>query len=92
MREDIENRTVSISVQSAKLTGRDGGATSIEVNGRIRSFERIARKHQVRYRIEKDTESTLPKWTVYFKASQADALTAACIERAEHYRAASASP
>lgn len=110
MQEDIENRTVSISVQSAKLTGRvlkaaiaaalrkmeesrttpqvgrnsmkrligrDGGATSIEVTGRIRSFERIARKHQVRYHIEKDTESTPPKWTVYFKANQADALTAA---------------
>ena len=64
-------------MQSAKFTGRDGGATSIEVHGRIRSFDRIARKHQVRYRIEKNTASTPSKWTVYFKANQADALTAA---------------
>lgn len=110
MQEDIEQRTISITVQSAKLTGRvmkaaiaaalqkmeqnrlnprvgnnslkrlagrDGGANTIEVTGRIRSFERYARKHQVRYHIEKEPGSNPPKWTVYFKANQADALTAA---------------
>lgn len=110
MQEDIEQRTVSISVQASKLTGRvlkaaitaalqkmeqerntpkvgrnsmrrltarDPGANNIEVTGRIRSFERYARKHQVRYHIEKDVGTDPPKWTVYFKASQADALTAA---------------
>lgn len=110
MQEDIEQRTVSISVQASKLTGRvlkaaitaalqkmeqerntpkvgrnsmkrltarDPGANTIEVTGRIRSFERYARKHQVRYHIEKDVGNDPPKWTVYFKANQADALTAA---------------
>lgn len=110
MQEDIEQRTVSISVQASKLTGRvlkaaitaalqkmeqerntprvgrnsmrrltarDPGANNIEVTGRIRSFERYARKHQVRYHIEKDVGTDPPKWTVYFKANQADALTAA---------------
>ncbi len=110
MQEEIEQRTISITVQSAKLTGRvlksaiaatlqkmeqnrlnpkvgnnslkrlmgrDGGANTIEVTGRIRSFERYARKHQVRYHIEKDVGSDPPKWTIYFKANQADALTAA---------------
>lgn len=110
MQEDIEQRTVSISVQASKLTGRvlkaaitaalqkmeqerntpkvgrnsmkrltarDPGANTIEVTGRIRSFERYARKHQVRYHIEKDVGTDPPKWTVYFKANQADALTAA---------------
>lgn len=110
MQEELEQKTVSISIQSAKLTGRvlksaiettlrkieqergmpkvgrnsmkrlagrDGGANTIEVTGRIRSFERYARKHQVRYHIEKDIGSDPPKWTVYFKANQADALTAA---------------
>ena len=36
-----------------------------------------ARKHQVRYHIEKELGTDPPKWTVYFKANQADALTAA---------------
>ncbi len=110
MQEEIEQRTISITVQSAKLTGRvlksaiaatlqkmeqnrlnpkvgnnslkrlagrDGGTNTIEVTGRIRSFERYAKKHQVRYHIEKEVGSDPPKWTIYFKANQADALTAA---------------
>lgn len=60
-----------------RLTYKDPGANAIEVSGRIRSFERYARKHQVRYHIEKELGTDPPKWTVYFKANQADALTAA---------------
>lgn len=110
MQEELEQRTVSITIQSAKVTGRvlksaiaatlrkmeqernspkvgrntmkrlsgrDGGTNTIEVTGRIRSFERYARKYHVRYHIEKEVGSNPPKWTVYFKANQADALTAA---------------
>ncbi len=110
MQEELGQRTVSVSVQAAKLSGRvlkaavaamlrrmeqerntpkvgrnsmkrlsgrDGGANTIEVTGRIRSFERIARKHEVRYHMEKNAGTTPPTWTVYFKANQADALTAA---------------
>ena len=110
VQEDIEQRTISVTVQASKLTGRvlkaaiaavlqkmeqerktpkvgrnsmkrltarDPGANTIEVTGRIRSFERYARKHQVRYHIEKEVGTDPPKWTVYFKANQADALTAA---------------
>ena len=110
MQEDIEQRSISISIQAAKLSGRvlrsaiaaalrkmeqerntpkvgrnsmkrlagrDGGSNTIEVTGRIRSFERYARKHQVLYHIEKEPGTDPPRWTVYFKANQADALTAA---------------
>lgn len=110
MQEELEQRTVSVTVQAAKLSGRvlkaaiaaalrkmeqerntpkvgrntmkrlagrDGGTNTIEVSGRIRSFERYARKHQVRYHIEKEIGVDPPRWTVYFKANQADALTAA---------------
>ena len=110
MQEEIEQRTVSVTIQAAKLSGRvlkaaiaaalrkmeqerntpkvgrntmkrlagrDGGMNTIEVSGRIRSFERYARKHQVRYHIENEVGVDPPRWTVYFKANQADALTAA---------------
>ena len=109
MQEEIDQRTVSITVQAAKLSGRvlkaaitaalhkmqqqrhsvkvgrnslkrlaqgDGGMNTIEVSGRLRSFERYARKYQIRYHIEKEVGSKPPRWTVYFKANQADALTA----------------
>ena len=75
MQEEIDQRTVSITVQAAKLSG--GGMNTIEVSGRLRSFERYARKYQIRYHIEKEVGSKPPRWTVYFKANQADALTAA---------------
>ena len=55
-----------------RLAGRDGGSNTIEVTGRIHSFERIAVKHKVRYRIEKDMGANPPKWTVYFKTNQTD--------------------
>ena len=110
LQEEVEQRTISVSIQAAKLTGRvlkdalvvvlrkmeeghttpkvgrndlkklmgkDGGAENIEVTGRIRSFERYARKHKVRYSIEKNGSTTPPVWTVYFKANQAKALQAA---------------
>ena len=73
-----ERNTPKVGRNSMKrLTARDPGANTIEVTGRIRSFERYARKHQVRYHIEKEVGTDPPKWTVYFKANQADALTAA---------------
>lgn len=125
MQEELEQRTVSVSVQAAKLSGRvlkaaieatlrkmeqerntpkvgrnsmrrlagrDGGANTIEVSGRIRSFERYARKHQVRYHIEKEPGTDPPKWTVYFKANQADALTAAFKEYTQKDLARNARP
>jgi hypothetical protein len=73
-----ERTTPKVGRNSMKrLTYKDPGANTIEVSGRIRSFERYARKHQVRYHIEKELGTNPPKWTVYFKANQADALTAA---------------
>ena len=98
MQEELEQRTVSVTVQAAKLSGRvlkaaiaaalrkmeqerntpkvgrntmkrlagrDGGMNTIEVSGRIRSFERYARKHQVRYHIEKEVGVDPPRWTKF---------------------------
>lgn len=65
-----------------RLTRRDGGANTIDVGGRIKSFEKVAQKYQVRYHIEKVRGSQPPKWTIFFKANQADAITAALKEYA----------
>lgn len=73
-----ERTTPKVGRNSMKrLAGRDGGSEKITVDGRIRSFERYARKYGVYYHIEKDPLSKPPKWTVYFKANQADALDSA---------------
>lgn len=68
--------------QSIKRMNRTiGGDTSnLEVAGRIQSFERYARKHQISYHVEKDIGTNPPKWTVYFKAKQADAIMSAFSE------------
>ena len=60
-----------------RLTAQTPDAHKIEVEDRIRSFERYAKKYKVRYHVEKDISVSPPKWTVYFKASQADAIEAA---------------
>lgn len=64
--------------QSYKRLTRTGGATDeIEVSGRIRTFERFARKYKVGYKLTKDGSVDPPKWTVYFRTDQAGALQAA---------------
>ena len=110
MQEELERKSISVTVQAAKLTGRvmraavaaalrkiekerntpkvgrnsmrrltaqTPDAHKIEVEDRIRSFERYAKKYKVRYHVEKDITVSPPKWTVYFKASQADAIETA---------------
>ena len=100
MQEELERKSISVTVQATKLTGRvmraaiaaalrkiekerntpkvgrnsmrrltaqTPDAHKIEVEERIRSFERV----------EKDVSVSPPKWTVYFKANQADAIEAA---------------
>lgn len=68
-----------------ELVGQGQGVTNIEIaDGNIRSFERVARKYGVDYALKKDREK--PRYLVFFKAKDADALTAAF----EEYTARSA--
>lgn len=118
MQEEVENRTVSLSISTTKLTGRvlkaaiakylnhrhavkagkqhDGsvspqgkqtvkqlgeqgqGVSNIEQpNLRVRSFDRVARKYGVDYAIRKDSSTDPPKYQIFFKGKDADAITAA---------------
>ncbi len=65
--------------QSVKqLVGQDQGATNIEITDKnIKGFERIARKYGVDFALKKDKTGEIPKYLVFFKARDADALTAA---------------
>jgi hypothetical protein len=65
--------------QTVKQLARQGqGVTNIEItNKNIKSFESVARKYGVDFALKKDNTETPPKWLVFFKAKDADALTAA---------------
>lgn len=65
--------------QSVKqLVGQNQGVTNIEITDKnIKDFERIARKYGVDFALKKDKTGEVPKYLVFFKARDADALTAA---------------
>jgi len=64
-----------------QLIGQNQGVSNIEINDpSIRDFERIARKYGVDYAVKKDRSASPPKYLIFFKARDADALTAAFAE------------
>ena len=64
-----------------QLIGQNQGVSNIEVtDSNIKSFERVARKYGVDYAIKKDRSGEVPKYLVFFKARDTDALTAAFTE------------
>lgn len=64
-----------------QLVGQNQGVANIEINDPdIRDFERIARKYGVDYAVKKDRSASPPKYLIFFKAHDADALTAAFSE------------
>ena len=66
-----------------QLIGQNQGVSNIEINDpSIKEFERIARKYGVDYAIKRDRSSNPPKFLVFFKSRDADALTAAFNEYA----------
>ena len=51
---------------------------NIEITDKnIRDFDRVARKYGVDYALKKDKSGEIPKYLVFFKARDGDALTAA---------------
>jgi len=110
LQDELNNKSVAISVKAAKLTGRllakamqaflrqaraapraksgkqsvksltkqGASLANIEITGdNIGDFKRVARKYNVGFALQRDTTETLPRWIVFFKAKDADALTAA---------------
>ena len=64
-----------------QLIGQNQGVSNIEINDpSIKDFERIARKYGVDYAVKKDRSASPPKYLIFFKGRDADALTAAFSE------------
>jgi hypothetical protein len=119
LQEEVEQRSVTLAVNTAKLTGRvlktaiskflahqkevkaakaraspdvrpkgkqsvkelvgqNQGVANIEISDKnIKDFDRVARKYGVDYAVKKDRTTSPPKYLVFFKARDGDALTAA---------------
>jgi len=109
MQEQINEKSVALSIKAAKLTGRvlaqamraflkkareptvqhghqsvksltkqGSSLTNIEISSEnIGDFKKTARKYNVDFALKRDDSESPPKWLVFFKAKDADALTAA---------------
>ena len=83
MQRQTQNRKVYRGKQSVKHLLQQGGgastgASTIEVSSAsIRTFERVARKYGVDFAVRKDSAAEKPRYLIFFKARDADAMTAA---------------
>ena len=63
-----------------KLVGQNQGVSNVELSGEdIKAFERVARKYGVDYAVKK-VKGDVPRFLIFFKARDADALNAALEE------------
>ena len=59
-----------------KLIGQNQGVSSVDITkSGIKDFERIARRYGVDFAVTRDKSVQPPRYTVFFKAKDADALT-----------------
>lgn len=64
-----------------QLVGQNAGVTNIAItDDNIKGFEKVARKYGVDFALKKDASVSPPRWMVFFKSRDADALTAAFSE------------
>ena len=64
--------------QSVKqLIGQNQGVASAEIDGCTKDFEKIARKYGVDYAVKKESGTKQPKYFVFVKAKDSEALNAA---------------
>lgn len=74
--------TVVHGKQSVKqLLGQNQGATNVEIDkDGIRDFERLAKKYGVDFAVRKDKSVDPPRYLVFVRSKDADALDAICKE------------
>ena len=83
-REAEKNAPIKGKQTVKQLVGQGQGVSSMDIgDSGIRDFKRIANKYGVDFAITKDKTQDPPKYTVFFKAKDADALTAVLKEYAQ---------
>ena len=61
-----------------QLAGQNAGLANIEISDRnIKAFTHVAKKYHVDFALKKDTSGEQPRYLVFFKSRDADAITAA---------------
>ena len=61
-----------------QLAGQNAGLANIEISDRnIKAFTHVAKKYHVDFALKKDTTTEQPRYLVFFKSRDADAITAA---------------
>lgn len=77
LKDKKNHPTIAQGKQSVKqLAGQGQGMTSIEItNQNIKDFERVAKKYGVDFAVMKDKHEIPPKYVVFFKGKDADAIT-----------------
>lgn len=64
-----------------QLLGQNQGATNVEIDKTgIKDFERLAKKYGVDFAVRKDKSVNPPRYIVFVRAKDADALDAICKE------------
>ena len=81
---EVKKNTPQRGKQTVKqLVGQGQGVSAMDIgDSGIRDFKRIANKYGVDFAITKDKTVDPPKYTVFFKAKDADAITAVLKEYA----------
>ncbi len=73
-----EDKTYKGKQSIDKLMKQNVQLSNIEItDGNIKSFERVAKKYSIDFSLKKDVNADPPRYYVFFKARDADVMTAA---------------
>ena len=77
-KQDKEDKTYKGKQSMDKLMKQKVQLSNIEItDGNIKSFERVAKKYSIDFSLKKDVNADPPRYYVFFKARDADVMTAA---------------
>ena len=77
-KQDKEDKTYKGKQSMDKLMKQNVQLSNIEItDGNIKSLERVAKKYSIDFSLKKDVNADPPRYYVFFKARDADVMTAA---------------
>lgn len=77
-KQDKEDKTYKGKQSMDKLMKQNVQLSNIEITDEnIKSFERVAKKYSIDFSLKKDVNADPPRYYVFFKARDADVMTAA---------------